>query len=376
MTSFRRIATALLALLPTLGVAQQPYQARTAILASSFDLDGEGVDADQVVAVATFADSTTFTIAAQPDVCRLIDATVVDANASISAGTLTIVGTDCWGAPLTVTYAAAGGSGVRTGTVTATGSASPIKASGAYFATITSVISGVLTGEGGAGDTLTVGVAAQARSWPMYGRAVTTPGGKRWVDVFANYDVPQLITNGAATTDIVAVSASTTAPFESVAVGDLLILNVAGEMYVRRVASRADADTITVSAGVTIPAAGVNFSYKKRWYFADPQDGWIPVRPYDVIDFMTQVDSNTDTGGVVANVECAQFGVENLGVPDTLVEVNSATVATTTSGTSTTTIDLRLLPHITHCRAGLMFGTTDDDDTGIEDIDMVFGVRQ
>jgi hypothetical protein len=207
-----RIFAALFVLVTALPVwAQVPYTARPVVLASSFDLDGEGVDADQVVTVATFADSTTFTIAAQPDVCRLIDATVVDADASISAGTLTIVGTDCWDQALTVTYAAAGGSGVRTGTVIANDD--PVRASGAYFKTITSVISGILTGEGGAGDTLTVGVAAQAKSWPMYGRATRTPSGKRWVDVFGLYDVNCLVTNGAATTDVAAVSASTTACF-------------------------------------------------------------------------------------------------------------------------------------------------------------------
>ncbi len=355
--------------------AQVPYSARDVVLASDFDLDGEGLDADQVVAVATFADSTTFTILAQPDVCRLINATVVDADASISAGILTVVGTDCWGAPLTVTYLATGGSGTRTGTVIATGPG-VIKASGAYFATVTSVISGVLTGEGGAGDTLTVGVLAQARSWPMYGRQTTSPGGKRWVDVFGMYDVPVLVKNGAATTDVTAVSASTTAPFENVSVGDMLVFNVSGEMFARRVATRADADTITVADAVTLPTAGVNFSYRKLYYLADPQDGWMPVKGYDYFSCVIQTDANVSTGGVISSVECAALVANVFGVPDGLFEEDTNTVATGATGTRTVGIDLRTSPHYTHCRCSVRFGTTDDADSAVEDIDIIAGFRQ
>src|SRR5688572_18754447 len=89
---------------PAAAQPQTTPQVRFATLASSFDLDGEAADADQVVTVATLADSTSFTVAADPDACRLVDATVVDADSSISAGTLTIDGFDCWSYPLRVTY--------------------------------------------------------------------------------------------------------------------------------------------------------------------------------------------------------------------------------------------------------------------------------
>lgn len=376
MTFKKLAATLLCALIAAPAYPQAPYLARPVPLALTFDLDGEGVDAAQVVTVATLADSTTFTIAAQPDVCRLIDATVVDADSSISAGTLTITGTDCWGYTITATYAMTGGSGVRTGTLAALNSANPVKGSGAYFATITSVISGVLTGESGVADTLTVGVAAQAKSWPMYGRATRTPSGRRWVDVFGQYDVDCLVTNGAATTNIVGVSTSTTACFENVSVGDLLIFNINGEMFLRKVTTRTDADNIIVNTGVTIAAAGVNFSYKKLWYFADPIDGWIPVKGYDVVSFVVQVDANASTGGVVTSIECATASNDAPGAYDLIFEEDTATVATGATGTDTTTIDLRLKPHYTHCRASLKFGTTDDGDTVPEDIEIFVGFRQ
>jgi hypothetical protein len=161
-----------------------------------------------------------------------------------------------------------------------------------------------------------------------------------------------------------------------VAVGDQLIFNIGGEMIARKVATRADADTITVNTGVTIAAAGVNFSYRKLFYFADPQDGWIPVRGYDTVDIAVVVDSNTDTGGVVATVECASFDVDGLGAPDHLFQVSTFTVPTGAAGNMATALDLRTLAYYTHCRVGFNFGTTDDDDTGIEDIDVVLGFRQ
>lgn len=377
MKAFRHIILALAAaLLPLAASAQQPYFARQAVLASSFDLDGEGADDDQVVTDTLIVDSNTYTIAAQPDVCRLVDVTVTDADATITAGTLTILGVDCWGYALVATYSLNGGSGVRTGTVVAADSANPKKASGAYFSIISSVSNGVVTGEG-VGDNLRVGYTSNsAKGWPMYGQQTATPSGGRWIDVFGSYLVRVLIKNGGATTDVVAVSASTTAPFENVAVGDMLILNVNGEIFYRKVATRADADTITVNTGVTIPAAGVTFSYRKRFYFSDPQDGWIPVSGFDVATFMVQVDANASTGGVVSSIECATFTTDYFGVPDVIFEEDTATVATGAVGTDITTIDFRLKPNYTHCRASVRFGTGDDADAAPEDIDITVGLRK
>lgn len=371
------IAAALLLALPVAGVAQQPYAARQAILAASFDLDGEAADADQVVVSAVLADSTSYTIAADPDVCRLVDVTVTDADSSTTAGTLTVDGFDCWGYPLRVTFNMAGGSGVRTGTVVDAGTASPKKASGAYFSDVTTAVTGVLTGEG-VGDAITVGYTSNsAKGWPMYGQRTSTPSGGRWIDLFGSYgNGACLVKNGALTTDVIAVSASTTACFENVAVGDLLIFNVSGEILQRTVATRADADTITVNAGVTLPTAGQGFRYKKRWFFSDPQDGWIPVSGFDAIDFVVQVDLNANTGGVISSIECATLTTEGFGVPDVIFEEDTATVASAATGTDITTVDLRLKPNYTHCRASIRFGTGDDADAAAEDIDIVVGLRK
>lgn len=352
--------------------AQTPNPA-TAIapLAITYDLDGEAADADQVVASATLADATSYTIAANPDTCRLVDVTITDADSSISAGVLTVVGTDCWGAPLTTTFTfAAGGSGVKTLVV------SSGKASAAYYATVTSVSNGALTGEG-VGDALTVGYTANSVSgWPLYGRFDTTPSGLRYVDVFGVYTMNRLVKNGAATTDITTVTASA-GPFTNVRAGDLIAFNVSGEILWRRVTTRTDANNIIVNTGVTLPTTGVTFAYKHFLFTTDPQDGWIPVTGFDTFTVAVQVDANASTGGVISSIQCGSRTVDSAAItPDFVVEVDTATVATGATGTDTTTVDLRNTPHYTHCRAGIRFGTGDDADAAAEDIDIMVGMRR
>jgi hypothetical protein len=330
-----------------------------------------------VVASVQLADAGNYTIAANPDVCRLVDITITDADSSISAGTLTVVGTDCWDYPMRATFTfAAGGSGVKTLTLAAFDSANPIRASAAYFKTVTAVTNGALTGEA-AGDLLIVGYTSNSQTgYPLYGTYKSMPSGRRRVDPFDSYEVNCLVKNGAATTDVVAVSASTTACFTNVAVGDLVTFNVSGEIITRKVASRADADTITVNAGVTIPTAGVNFFYKKFFFSTDPIDGWIPVAGWDTVVTAFEVDANVATGGVTSVIECATFLTSDPPGSEVEVQVDTANVASGAAGEDVTTVDLRLNPHYTHCRAGVKLGTGDDGDGANEDVDLVLGLRR
>ena len=376
MTRFRAVfASITLALLLALPAgAQAPYAARNAVLASNFDLDGEAADADQVVTVVVVTDSLAFTIAADPDVCRLVDVTVTDANSTITVGTLTINGFDCWGYPLRVTYNMAGGSGVRTGTVAAAGVGNVIRASGAYFSDVTDASVGVLTGEEAVVDTVTIGYTSNSvAGYPLYGRYTSTPSGRRWVDIFGTYAVPVLIS--ILDVDASAVAASTTAPFENVSVGDLFIVNVNGEMFTRLVTTKTDNDNIILSSGIPT-VASTAFSYKKRFFSTDPQDGWIPVSGFDTVVFAFEVDVNANTGGVISNIECATFATSDPPGSEVEVQVDTATVASGAAGEDVTTVDLRLTPHYTHCRAGMKFGTGDDADAAAENVDLVIGLRK
>ena len=92
----KRLFAVLLALsVAQLGHAQVSLARAT--LAAIWDLDGEAADADQIVTLANgvITDAGNYTITADPDVCRLVDITVVDTD--LSSGTLTAVGTGCLG---------------------------------------------------------------------------------------------------------------------------------------------------------------------------------------------------------------------------------------------------------------------------------------
>jgi hypothetical protein len=365
------LALALLLAVPVM--AETPAQVERAILATAWDLDGEGADADQVVTAAEIEDSKDdYTIAANPDTCRLVDITIVDANSSVTAGTITVVGTDCWGAPLEAEFDFAGG-----GSVVLTGTVSVGRASGAYFLTVTSVETGVITGEGGAADTLAVGYAGDGTpaQYPMYGREKSTfpgpigtnPG--RYVDLYDSYAVPLLVT----TTDVASAtltSVNTDGPFTNVSANDLLLLQTEDSAYVwRKVTARASANSITLNASVNIASAGETFRYRKFFVFADPQDGWVNVSGWDSTTFILDVDANADTGGVISDVTCAVLGPTY----EPAVQVDTITIATTAVGTDVTAIDLSLAAPYTHCRFGMEFGTNDDADAAAEDINIAIG---
>jgi hypothetical protein len=336
-----------------------------ATLASAFDLDGEAADADQIVTVATFADSTTFTIAAQPDSCRLVDITVVDANSSIAAGVLTVTGTGCLGDAKVCTFtAAAGGSGVKT-LVCSDGE-------GAYMAAVTSVISGALTGEGGAGDTLAVGYASDSvNGWAMYGKKNPTgPNGELSVDPFGYFDVGHPVTtSGVASTTLAGVNGASDA-LALVSVGDLIILQTGGTSYERKITAKASADSITLSSAVTIPSAGVGYRFKKAYFSTNPAHLLaVPVSGYRSAMFTWSVDANANTGGVITLLECTSDRVE---FPAAIrwVQLDTDTIASGAAQASTSeSISLEALPY-SYCRFGFSFGDGDDADASPEDLNL------
>jgi hypothetical protein len=364
----------LLAALVSLPAHGQTAGSRTAVLAYSWDMDGEAADDDQVVTVATLADSTSFGIAAQPDSCRLIDMTIVDANSSTDSGTVTVTGTDCLGFPRICTFdfavVATRGSGVKTLPVTTgpTGSS-------CYLGNVASVVTSVLNGEGGAADTITVGYTTNsADAVTAYGvRGPNDPLGRHSIDPWNSLPVPlNITTSGASTTTVTSVA--TNAAFTDVAVNDLLLITIGGQEVQRKVTARASADSITVNQAIRIPAAGVPFTYKKFWYSTDPFDNlWIPVQSDSTTLFQTNVAANVSTGGVVQGLYCTTKGA---GWPAT----NNMTVATETTATGTAakyahSVNLNLLPY-THCKMAFKFGTGDDGDGANEDITLTVTQRR
>ena len=354
---------AFLALIPLVGDAQTRVDRTTLFVA--FDLDGEAADPDQIVTAANgdLLDSTNFVLTADPDVCRLVDMTVTDANSTISAGALTVVGTGCFGEGRTCSFTfASGGSGVKVLTCT--------DGEGAYFKTVTSVTTGVLTGEGGAGvDFMSLGYTSNSvNGWAINGRIKPTgPNGEQGVDPWGNFEVPKKVTTAGAASTTLAGVVATDDPFDRVSVGDTLILNVSGYVYERSVTAKASADSITLDQTVTVPAAGVTFRYKKLYYSTNPADDMsFGVVNYKALMLLWSVDANVNTGGVVTSFQCTYDYANNPGALWTVVDT-----ATTNSGATQVplpvSINLALFPY-NRCRFGLRFGTGDDADAANEDI--------
>jgi hypothetical protein len=341
-------------------------------LAAGFDLDGEAADDNQIVTVVTLADSTTFTIAAQPDSCRLIDMTIVDADSSTTAGTVTFTGTDCFGYARVCQFdfavAATRGSGVKTLPVT-TGPPN----SSCRLGAVTSIISSALTGEGGAGDTILVGYTSNSENtWTGYGKLDVGPSGEHVVNLLGSYSEGKRITTAGVTTTTID-SVATNGAFTNVVAGDLITIGLGDLVYELQVVSRASAEQIVVHKAVKIPTAGQTFTFKHKYVTTDPTDRiWIPTAVWKALAVNWSIDSNTDTGGVVALLEC----IDHLGIdaPEgKWVPVETVTTASTVAQAPTVDglgpVNLALTP-FSYCRVGHRFGTGDDGDTGVEDINI------
>jgi len=372
----RTLALALaLALFGLAGPSWAQYPQKRATLAHQWNLNGESADDDQVVTAATLADSTTFAIAAQPDSCRLIDATVVDADSSTTAGTLTTTGVDCLGYARVCTFdfavVATRGSGVKTLPVT-TGSGSSC-----ILASVTSVITSALTGEGGAGDTLKVGYTSNsAVGWGLLGTLKAVgPNGEHGVDPSTSTAVALPITTSDSKSTTVA-AVSNNGAFAGLQVGDLIQFDVGTVTYERRITALASTNSITVDQTVTIPSTGVAFSFKRFYYSTDPTDEMvIPVQGYKTAMISWAVDANVDTGGVQMILQgvrkgplwptgawvtlCPVAGVDCSGI--------TQSVASGSTAARSEAVDLTLLP-FTHLKVGWKFGTGDDIDTAPESI--------
>ena len=352
-----------------------PVAAERIVLAQAWDLDGLAADDNFVVTSATFADSTTFTVAAQPGSCRKIDLTVTDANSSITAGSVTILGTDCLDQVHSVTYSVANvGSAVV--------QADSTNKSAGYFKTVTSVISGVLTGEGGAGDTLEVGYSESPPAFKTaYGQlrgSANAAYANQWIDIGMRRRLSaDLVTTNAVLTASLTEVTTGADPFDFMAVGDMLFFNINGQIFQRTIVTYTNDSNVVLNQSINIPAVGVGITWSKFFVSSDPKDIFaINVGPWDSATFAwEQTAAGINTGGTTRLLECTY----NQG-PDftagTWFAVSTELTATTTAvAAASDTIDLSLAS-FSYCRTTFQIATGDDDDTGTEDIDLSVVLRK
>ena len=324
-------------------------------LAVGFDLDGGPADPDQVVDVTSLVDQTSFTVAGQPDVCRPIDLTIVDPNASITAGTITVVGVDCLGEPVTASFTfRGGGSGVVPLTVVSG------NASGAYLASVSAVSSDVLTGEG-AGDTLSVGYSAGAGlQYVLYG-VRNDRWGRNGVDAFGSETQPSPVTTeGVRTVRLRAVES--TRPFGVVSEGDLLRLTLGDIDIERKVVALVSNNEVDVDEALMVDAKGVGFRIKHPFVSSDPEDDlWIPMNRYSRAAFAVAQRAGASAGSTQVVVECRGQRTVIPAVSTTLSGVDAAVL----------TVDLERTRY-NACRLGLAFDAGDDSDAEPDVIDVTF----
>lgn len=375
-----------LALLVPAAAKTQVFDQRTFPMAVAWDMDGEAADADQVITGTPIVDmdgSTSYTISgAQPDTCRLIDVTFQDADSSITAGTLTVVGTDCYGDNLTATYTMSSPiGGVQTLTVgTASTAASDNLASGAYFATITSIATGTVTGEGGAADTFIVGYSGTGSQYgyPMYGHLEYTRSDPPYrqvnIGVWKEGGRGSVITNSGTTW-----TATGGIGFIGLAANDLVqIRDEGGNTRTVQVATYTSQTSIVVSEAVTLPAAGqgqqIGFHYQKFLQSTDPQDGWFNVEGFDAAFFVFDVDAVAASTGLESRFQCVPGDIDK----DAAITVDSDAVLTGATGNAVSSVDLRLAPAYSWCRFGVTYTPVggDDADTADEDINIYLGMRR
>jgi hypothetical protein len=339
------------------------------VLAQAYDLDGEAADVDQVVTAAQLVDSKDdYTIAANPDTCRVVDITIVDADSSITAGVATITGTDCLGEIKSVAYTITGGSGVKSAQSTY---------KSAYFRTVTKVENGVLTGESGAADTMAVGYStASPAQRTAYGTLMSDLADTyRYVDVGRSRQMHRLLvtTSASFSTALTEVTADDD-PFDSeyVNVNDILIFNLGdGVVETRKVASWTNDSNVVLDNEINIPAAGVTFRVLKFFESSDPYDIFATnVGGYDTATFGYSVDGVTSTTSVIYLLQCMlDIGTD---FPNGIwYQVATDTVLTgATQAGESDSIDFRLVDY-NYCEVSWQFTTGDDDDTGVEDLNAV-----
>ena len=317
-------------------------------VAVEFDLDGAQLDADLIVTVVDLT-NIALTIAAQPDICRRISITIVDTTPSITAGTTTIVGTDCDGDALT--EAIDGSSGA--GTYISTGLfESVVSATNAAYATL-----------GGSSDeTITVGTAALTVDSTYY----CTYRGISLQSIGSPYPVPYKIETSGSSTTVTAVT-STQSPFANLAAGDLIhVYTTAGGYQRRLVTAVASNISMTVDTAINLDVGGITFRYHKQDCGAGDRDGWLPLKGMGEGTFQIQFSQMTVNAGINYNVECKVDGY--LAEEVIIIGPTNVTAALDVTGNVFT-------EHWDLCRAGFIMASDastydydDASDAGTEKI--------
>ncbi len=325
---------------------------KTYTLTALYDLDGAAASATAIHSADTITDSASFTIDAQPDVPRVLQATLTDADASISACQMVVNGTLADGSNAQVLFTLTGGSGVKTGTP-----------AGVYFKTVLNSSVGVCTGEG-AGDAVSLGTSSSVAPiyFKPYGRRFLRLAGdlgsQRAFDLDWNTDIKDKVAVDEAAA--VPADATKTTIFANIQVGAILQLQNRGVWYERVVTAKASDDSLTLDGVINNDLAAMPIRYRNPYFGPDTDDGALPVGGFEAGSFVWLFH-------VLGNDAKVRLQCRVLGAGSGWVTVdNSAITASATLVTKVVSVDFRLAGY-DECRAGLEWATVDTDgDAGAE----------
>lgn len=177
------------------------------------------------------------------------------------------------------------------------------------------------------------------------GQSYTTRALLAWYDLDSTSDVSfvlaaserqinvPIVTSGSATTVTGLVASS--APFTSVAVGDVIYANsTSGIREGRLVTARASADSITIDTAVNYGSTGQTFRTRARSGGTAATDGWFPIEAGAVSLISIQVDQlSLATGALALKLMCKKGDLSGIAVASNLWPGDVAATAQCNGGT-------------------------------------------
>lgn len=184
-------------------------------------------------------------------------------------------------------------------------------------------------------------------------------------------------TSGSSTTT---TSVSSSAVFDSVAVGDLIWASISGVETGRLITARASDDSATVHSAWTLPAAGVSIMRQARTCGAS--SGWVAVGDASIVELTAQINQlSLSTGAVAMQIQGATHAMLGTSTPTNLwpgessadAKCNAGTFASgyctyTTAGIGTRVIFSTMgIVHVDYIRLVVdLTGNDDGSDTGAD----------
>lgn len=181
-----------------------------------------------------------------------------------------------------------------------------------------------------------------------------------------------LIATSGSSTTVSAVTANTL-PFALLGVGDIIHVTTApGTTAMRRITAKASGDSITVDTAITIPAAGLGFTWRQVTCGTAATSGWIDVSAYSDVTITFKINQ-MNAASVDLVVQC-----ENVNIDSAVTQVfppSPTGSGVCETGNFTAAMSTQCAVNISsntfdRCRFGVDVNTDDGDDltTNAEDI--------